>query len=227
MASPTLAGMFAVGIDVLATVVSSTTKLITAQLGDVFRNLAETDEAEWWQHVGFASRPSLPKPGEAACQALALRQGGRDVLFGSRDKRGADLAGSLKDGETCVYAAGADGKSQGRILLKADGSVSVFTRKGNDPKGVGMCISVEPKTDSITIVNSAGHGLKIDSDGVKIFANGAAAVVLGADGSVVVNGSSHVVVDGTAILLGAGATPASLALSGPPPGKPSVKVLVE
>lgn len=125
MGRQTLSSVFQVGLDILSTVRDAVTKTILANLGDVVSEQSESDEAEWWQHVGFASRPSAPnKLGRTAAQCVALRTGGRDAVIASRDLRGQALAGNLQPGETCIYAAGETGTAQARVLLKKDGSIN-------------------------------------------------------------------------------------------------------
>ncbi len=221
--------LFHFGIDILKTVVDATTRTIVAQIGDVVHEVNEGDGAEWIQHIGFISRPGKPVAKKCAAQGWAIRRRGRDVVFASRDLRGLELAGEIDDGETCVYAAGPDGESQGRILIKKNGSINLYTRKGNTKTGAGMVVAIDPMTDTISIVNSKGFGLVIDGDGVKLTSKGAA-VSLTEAGAASVIGKGATQIDGKTVTLGANVVPvANAALKGPTgiSGSPSLKVMIE
>jgi len=215
-------------MDILSTVRDTVTKTILANLGDIATEQSESDEAEWWQHVGLASRPSKAnKIGHVAAQCVTLRTGGRDAVIASRDLRGQALAGNLQPGETCIYASGETGTAQARILLKADGSINLYTREGNTESGGGMAIMLTPSSDTISVVNSAGFGLVIDGNGVKLTAGGSG-LSLASDGTTKLVGTGMTQVDGATILLGSQAVPGvNAVLTGPVgmTGKPSLKVL--
>lgn len=183
MAAHTLAGLFQVGVDILKTTIVSATKRILAQTGSVVGKTVDSDNVEWWQHVGFASRPTKPVAGKAAAQGFVVRDGSHDVIIASQDDRGRALYGALDDGETCVYAAGADGNSQGRILLKKDGGVTVYTTKGNTASGTSVAIQANPdgsinlaseygaiqiSSSGITCIATSGAGFKADASGFTI-----------------------------------------------------------
>lgn len=229
MSRATLSSIFQVGLDILSTLRDSATKSILANLGDVVSEQSESDEAEWWQHVGFASRPSKASKGKVAAQAIILRSSGRDAVIGSRDLRGQELAGNLAEGETCVYASGENGTAQARILLKKTGMISLYTREGNTSTGGGMVFMMDPATDSITMTNSLGIGIIIDPDGIHLTAK-ESSLNLQSDGNFdgVARGVMHI--DGSSVVIGSAAVPvANAALTGPTgiSGKPSVKVLIE
>jgi hypothetical protein len=120
-----MASAFNPGADVLGTT-QNEQGTILAQTGDVVGEEAHSDGAEWWQHVGFASRPAKAKAGESACQVVTLEQGSNDVCIASRDIRGASLYGTLGEGETCVYAGGPDNAGDCKITLKNDGSAKAI-----------------------------------------------------------------------------------------------------
>jgi len=183
MAATTLAGLFQIGIDILKTTVVGTTKRILAQTGSVTGQTTDSDNVEWWQHVGFASRPPKPVPKKTAAQAFVVRCGDFDVAIASQDDRGRTLYGNLDDGETCVYAPGADGASQGRVLLKKDGSVTIYTTKGNTSSGTSVAIQTNPDgsinlaseygaiqigSSGITCIATSGAGFKADASGFTI-----------------------------------------------------------
>ncbi len=145
MASPDLHGLFQVGVDILKTTVSAVTNKILAQTGDAVGQTTDADNVSWWQHVGFASRPPVPVPGKQAAQAVVIKRGDRDIAIASQDLRGLETYGNLADGETCVYAPGKDGNSQGRVILKDDGSVALYTTDTNAPGGNMVMLRISPQ----------------------------------------------------------------------------------
>lgn len=173
--------LFRVGIGVLRTYIAET-GAVMAQTGDAATEFVDRDDVMWWQHIGFISRPSKPKLKQAAAEVVKLIRGSYDVIIASRDLRGLKLAGSLKEGETCIYAAGENGDGQARILLKGDGTVAIYTLTGNADGGESVTIQVRPSgeihiasplggvsiTDGkITLISKAGSGLQLDADGFK------------------------------------------------------------
>jgi hypothetical protein len=228
MAAPTLADVFQIGVDILRTTVTTVTKKIVAQTGSVVGKTTDADNVEWWQHVGFTSRPPKPHAGKAAAQAVVIRQGGIDVAISSQDLRGLDLYGELADGETAVYAPGETGTGQARSIYKADGSIHHYTRKGNTSGGAGMTIQMDADAGAIRMTNSDGFAIIIDSDGIVLTA-GAASLTLAASGNITLVGTGQTQVDGAGILLGALGLPGlDNAITGPAgiAGKPSPKVLI-
>lgn len=121
-----MASSFNPGADVLGTT-QNEQGTILAQTGDVVGEEVHSDGAEWWQHVGFASRPAKAKAGESACQAVTLDQGSNDVCIASRDIRGAGLYGRLGEGESCVYAGGPDNTGVCKVTLTNDGTATGIT----------------------------------------------------------------------------------------------------
>lgn len=166
----------AIGIDILRTVISDGTRIVSAQLGDVTGEQAESQDAEWWQHVGFVSRPPQAAAKQSACQAVAIRRGDRDAIIGTRDLRGSTLSGLLADGETCVYAPGTDGKAQARVLLKKDGSVNLFTTDSNADDGTSVYFRVAP--DGF-IFNAPWGTIRFDATGFHVNHQSGAAFDLG------------------------------------------------
>lgn len=207
MPAPDLRGMVHVGLEVLTTTVNSVTKKILAQLGDVYRETTDTDNAEWWQHVGFASRPPKPEAKKKAAQVVAIKSGDHDICVASQDLRGLELYGSLDHGETCLYAPGETGTGQARVLLKKNGSISLYTKVGNTSSGAGMIVQLDAENDAIRITNGAGHGLIIDADGARVIANGAGGLTVGADGKCSLIATEQCQVDGSTIVLGPVALP--------------------
>lgn len=210
MAAPDLKSLIQVGYDILSTTVNKTTKKILVQLGNVFKETTDTDNAEWWQHVGFASRPPKPEAKKRAAQAVVFKAGDHDIILASQDLRGLELYGNLSDGETCLYAPGEDGNAQARILLKKDGSINLFTKQGNVASGKGMGIFVNVD-GSVSVVSHSGAAMLIGSDGsIKLF-NGSAGIQLTAGGDVKINGGK-VSISGASIVLG-GSAPGAVVTS--------------
>lgn len=209
MKPPTISGLVHVGLDILTTTVNAATKRILAQTGDVVKDATDTDGAEWWQHVGFASRPPKPQAGKQAAQAVVLKTSDRDVIVGSVDQRGLDLYGNLDHGESCLYAAGEDGEAQARILLKKNGSINLFTKSGNTSDGEGMGIFVNPSGE-ISVASHNGAALLIGSDGsVKLF-NASGALQVSATGAVKLSSVASVAVSAPSITLGGSASSAAV-----------------
>jgi hypothetical protein len=154
--------LLGIGQDILASAYSAITDALLVQLGDQQTAISDIDEAEWVQHTGFWSRPASPTTGAGggACQAYAVRNGDRDIVFASRDLRSAKVPGMLNPGDTCagstnpVFATnakttwGADGSWKGKAATTATlstpgGSVAV-AQNGN--------VSVGPNpTDGIVL----------------------------------------------------------------------------
>lgn len=202
MGATGLESAFETNADILSTTVSEATKKILVQTGaNTGEGQVDNDGVEWVQHVGFASLPANPEPGKESAQAVVIRQGTNDVAIGSRDQRGLALYGALKPGETCLYAVGADGTAQARILLKADGSINLFTKKDNETGGAGMGIFVNAD-GSISIASHNGAALLVGTDGsVKLF-NGSGGIQVLADGSIKLASGAKVEISGASITMG-------------------------
>lgn len=202
MADDTNAGLFEIGAAILATTVSEKKKQVTAQTGsNVGDGFTESDNVEWWQHVGFCSRPANPEKGKTAAQAFVVRGGGHDCAIASQDARGQELYGNLQPGETAMYAAGPDGTAQARILLKKDGSINIFTKKGNESSGAGMGLFVNAD-GSISIASHNGAALLIGTDGsIKLF-NASGGVQVASDGSIKIASGAKVEMSGGSITMG-------------------------
>lgn len=184
---------------------------------------ADAEEAEYWGPFGLQSRPpaSSGKPDDAA-QVLSINMAGDHLIIGGRDHRTNKLYGNLGDGDTALYGGG-----QGRILIKNNGSINLYTTQTNVDGGPGMGIFVDPANDTISITNSKGYGIVIKSDGVYINGGGGS-LILPVDGNVLLAGTGATTVDGGSIKLGAGALVANTALSGPTgtTAVPSTKVFI-
>lgn len=215
MRLPDVAGyLMDVGLDVLGTFVDKTSNVIMAQLGDAATNTVNS-AAEWWQHTGFASRPAPPTQGKSGCQTLTHTKSGGNIIYASRDVRGAKIYGNLKDGETCIYAA----VGQARTLYKANGAIVHYTTSDNTPTGQQVMLYVGP--DKIQLGNQYGV-LTIDQNGVTIAgANGQAAIKVGASSGRVdvlgqqvnVQGSLVSCAGSIATCIGANASPTPLVQS--------------
>ena len=177
MAAPDLRSLVRIGYDILTTTVNAVTGKILAQLGDVHHEDADTDNAEWWQHVGIASRPSKPEAGKQSAQAVCIKLADHDVCIASQDMRGLDLYGNLGFGETCVYAAGETGTSQARAVWRSDGSINLFTTDDNTADGNAVFFRVAK--DGFYFVAPWGT-MKFDSSGFHVNHRGGAQLSLGA-----------------------------------------------
>jgi phage gp45-like len=161
---------FDVGKDVLFTFLDKTTNVILAQLGDSTTGTPDTDQSEWWQHVGISSRPAVPTKGSSSCQTVTLKRSDRDMVIATRDTRGTAIYGNLKDGETCIYAA----TGQARTLYKANGAIVHYTTSDNTTGGTSVTAYFGP--DAIRLSNQFG-GISIDSSGITL-TTGQAALTL-------------------------------------------------
>jgi hypothetical protein len=197
-------------VHVLGTELVDKTKKILTKIGSVTgEGQTDSDKVEWWQQVGFASRPAKPnKDKEEAAGALVLRIGRYEIAFASQDNRTNAIYGALADGETCMFGGGEDGKSQGRVLIKKNGSVNIYTRAGNAEDGDGMLFQMDAENDTIRCVNSKGYGFIIDGDGFKAFAGGSGScLTLDKSGKCSLVGTGQAQVDGSTVLLGSIAAP--------------------
>ncbi|WP_437489479.1 hypothetical protein WME75_10790 [Sorangium sp. So ce1014] len=199
-----LSDIFENGADVLGTTIDSR-GVILAQTGDAVNSEVLSDNAEWWQHVGFASRPAKAEPGKRACQGITLNQGCNDLCIASRDTRGTKIYGSLKEGEACVYAGGPSNTGTGRILLKDDGTTSTITaltQQGNEASGEPILLQLSSE-GKVVITAGARGAVTIDANGIKLAS--AADVQVGASGNVAIIGAAMALNAG-AISLGASAS---------------------
>lgn len=229
MGARSLGGLIDIGMDVLSTTVSAKTRKILVQVGNVLKKTVESNAVEWIQHVGIVSLPSTAVPGKNAAQCIVLKTGDHDVVIGSSDLRGLELAGELKSGETCVYAAGEDGEGQARALFKANGGIHLYTRKGNRPDGVGMTFQIDAQAGALRMLNDKGFAIVIDEAGVKMTA-GKASLTLSSSGDVTLVGTGKTQVDGSSVVIGSVVAPgANAALVGPTgvAGRASLKVAIE
>jgi hypothetical protein len=134
MAVSDLSDLIDIGTNILATEIGSD-GTVTCQTGDVVTQQVASDGNEWWQMVGFASRPSKPTPGSNGAEGVTI----------NRDLRQQGIYGNLAEGETIVFAGGADGNGQARVSLKADGSITLYTTTDNTHAGDGVYLKIGPK----------------------------------------------------------------------------------
>jgi hypothetical protein len=153
--------LFAVGFDVMQASIDQTTGIITAQIGDAVSKITDSNGAEVWQTFGFASIPSPPGAGGGA-QGIAIKRSSGDIIICGRDPRTGQIYGNLKPGEVCVFGTGADGNAQGRILIKQDGSVTLYTTDTNTKGGNGNFVRLSPPDAS------GGGGFEVVVAGAKM-----------------------------------------------------------
>lgn len=173
-------------------------KVIVYSIGKIENNEADAGEPclDFSMPFGYFARPSNPIPGAGDSQDIAnvliLEQPDRDFIVGQFDQRFIAQYGALEPGEVMIYAPGADGLSQGKILLKANGSLNLMTTVGNTKDGKNAGIFIAP-SGQISLVGK-GTGLVLDEGGdVQMFNTaGAAFSTVGA----------NAMVTGTKIVLG-------------------------
>lgn len=162
MGAPSQSASESIGADILNATLDTTTGTLLFQTGDAISGQVESDRVESWQHAGFCSIPSNPVAGQSACQGIIRRRGDIDVCTNTRDTRGQAIYGNLKAGETCIYAGGHDGNSQGRVLIKDDGSVTLLTTNDNTKTGKVVALKIAP--DGFTFTSPWGS-FKFDASG--------------------------------------------------------------
>lgn len=216
------------GLHVLRTTVSEKTKKILVQLGNAIGKTADSDNNEWVQHVGFVSLAPKAEAGKRAAYTVVIRQGNRDIVIGSQDLRGLELAGQMEDGDTCIYAPGPDGKGQARTIYKGNGSIHHYTRVGNSEDGKGITVQLDAEGNAVRILNGAGFGIIVDEDGIVLTAKDSS-LKLGADGTAKLVGKGQAQVDGSSIIIGSQGVPGvNSAIMGPAglAGVPNPKIIL-
>jgi len=196
--------LFELGCDILGTTINGQGTIL-CQTGDVNGDEVVSDGAEWWQHVGFASRPAKAIAGKSACQGLTINQGSADICIATRDIRGGVIYGALKEGESCVYAGGPANTGTGRILLKDDGTkstITILTQKDNGASGEPILIQVSSEGKVLITAGSKG-AITIDDGGIKLASN--SDLQMGATGNVALIGAA-MALNSAAVSLGAAAS---------------------
>lgn len=184
--------------DVLTTTLATETKRVLANTGNV-NGQTESAAVQWVQQVGLASRPAKPANGKAA-QAVVVEGGGIDIAIASQDVRFNEVYGSLAEGEVCLFAVGPDGTAQARILLKANGSINLYTVKGNAAGGKSMGVFIN--TDGSINIASDGNGVLVGADkSVKIFNDGGALQIM-PDGKVKLSAGPQLALSGGSVAIG-------------------------
>lgn len=226
---------FSVGLDVLATSVDQATNAITATLGDSTGGATDGEGAEFMFPPGLAAVPAPPTPGSPSAQAFTFRQGDRDIILGIRDARAAAMYGNLKPGEAALYAT----VGAARVLVKADGSVTLYTTHNNtNDSGKATFLRIGPGDVGLQFVAPFGT-FAFDPTGLHIrHASGAKmsmGPIGGLPGPLAIFGSQFQVsaslckVAGSLTLLGASATgnynPATYGLAENPLTMPGVPIV--
>jgi len=222
--------LFDVGLDVLATTLDIKTGTLTAQLGDVTKDRADSDLAEcWFGAPGLAARAALPTQGQASCQTIVLKRGDHDIAFAYRDLRANDIYANLAPGEGCFYAT----SGMARSFVKADGSSRQYTTDDNTKTGNTIWCGVSSYYQGIdgqphlggewryygpwggAWHDSSGyhlrthHGVKIDAGGLSLPAPISATVSTYAVKADVIS------LKGSAVKLGSGTLPLPITLAPP------------
>lgn len=179
MKDPSLSTLIQIGVDVLNVTRDQNTGTPLAQIGDVVGQQVDSDRAVWYQHVGFVSTPTLPVAGQQAAQGVVVKRGADDAVIASRDLRGQALQGNMGAGEACVYAGGAAGNGQARVILRGDGTIAAITTDTNTAAGNTVYWRVTPKEERF----HAPWGKRwLDASGYHVRHVGGAAFDLGAAG---------------------------------------------
>jgi hypothetical protein len=127
---------------------------------------------------------------------------GNATILQAVDPRGSQIFGAQKPGEVCISALG----SLSRLLMKDDGSVTIYVTKGNVTGGASICLQVLPD-GSVNIASPYGAialshgalqlmfgttgGLRADASGVTLI--GSALALNGGQVSLGANASDTVV----------------------------------
>ena len=198
--------LFGVGMDVMSATIDATTGIMTAQTGDAVAGVTDSSGAEVWQDWGFASMPSPPTGGASGAQCIVIKRATGDLIIAGRDARTGQIYGNLKPGEVCIFGTGADGNAQGRIMIKQDGSVTLFSTDDNTATGNAMMVRLSPPNASGGggfEVAVPGASMKLGPNGFHVIA-GAASMDLGSvqglPGPLAALGSYFTVAVGTATI---------------------------
>lgn len=163
---------------ILGTNVNSTNNTISLQTGFVTSNNQIGPTVQLWQQVGIASIPALPEPGIGSAESINLIRTNGDISVATRDIRTQNIYGNLGPGEVCLYATGPvaspDLQGQARVILKGNGSVTLYTTTNNIPSGVGantiagpgMYLTLDPQKG--LIFSSPFGGFVFDQTGFHI-----------------------------------------------------------
>ena len=177
MIHTSVAQLFEVGKDILATYLDKATNVILAQIGDSTQSVPDSDAAEWWQHTGFWSRPAKPTPGNASCQGIHYKRGDRDCIIATRDTRNSAIYGKLAAGATCVGAS----SGEARTFYQPTGDIQHVTSIGNTPGGTTFIVS--QGSDGSFVIQAPLAIFKMDADGSITLGNSAGGLTLDVAGN--------------------------------------------
>jgi hypothetical protein len=208
--------------EVFATDRDPDTGAITAQIGDVQNQRVEDNNCPVFQQWGFMSRPATADPAsksgsKVGAEAVALRSVDADIIVGGRDLRSTEIAGQLQPGETCVYAAG----GQARLLMKANGSATIYTTADNTETGTSVAVSVAPT--GIKIVGAWG-AVTMDANGIQMCESGGAFLLM--HNNKITLSASEISICGGSVGIGAAPTVPIVGGAGGPTGVGSTTCLV-
>jgi hypothetical protein len=142
MAAPSLRSAFAFGLDVMSTALDAATNAITAVLGNTTSGSTDSKDNEWMgSGPGFVSLPAPPTSGAPSCQVVAIRQGDKNVVIAAKDYRACSQYANLQPGEACMFAT----VGQARVLVKKDGSITLYTTDDNTATGNPVYFTLSPK----------------------------------------------------------------------------------
>lgn len=231
MSAPSLSELITIR-DIMSSTIDSTTGTLTYTTGVGVKSANTfTQGAEVWSCPGIISVPPAIQAGaKDAPQGVFLTRGDRDICIAQRYITPQTLSGNIKPGDTCIYAAGADSTAQPRILIKgSDNTINLYTTKGNVAGATGLGLFVDGNNDNITITNSTGCGIKINSDGISLFTS-KASIIIGNDGNITITATVTAQMDGSTVVLGSTVIPVTNAAVHGPAGNiavASLKVLIE
>ncbi len=135
---------FDVGKDALVSTIDPTTGVILVQSGTATDATADTDSSEMWGPAGYYGLPASPTAGQPSCQLYVQKRSDIDGVLGTRDVRDAYVYGNLKPGERAVVGGY---PTQGQLLIRNDGSVTLLTTDSNTAQGNLVYHRVTPTED--------------------------------------------------------------------------------
>lgn len=171
---------------------------ITVNLGFAESGEMQSSQAEVWGTPGIISVPALPASvnnNTDAAQALYYNRNDQCIVFATRDTRTQFLAGNINPGETCVYSP----VGQGRLLCKADNSVSLITT--DDGTSTGNIISAGVSETGFKVVTPWGT-LTLDNTGLNITLSSGASFNMGGTADLASGGSAATISAGNITLNG-------------------------
>ena len=127
---------------------------------------------------------------------------GNATILQAVDPRGTQIFGAQKPGDVCISAIG----SLSRLIMKADGIVTIYVTKGNVVGGASICLQILPDGsvnlaspygaialahDSLQAMFGTTGGVRLDANGVALIGN--ALALNGGQVSLGANASQNVV----------------------------------